>query len=126
MESLDRVGGNGYAQFVGDGDPPVDLENSPYQPFTQGLMAYVDAVQSIRETRRIMDGKQWDLKWLIALMTILKGAFRCFDFFETTLLIAQISAVLTYPHSPDYRPNIYTCSGQTLSPLLRSLIDIHF
>ena len=45
MESLDRVGDDGYAQFVGDGDPPVDLENSLHQPFTQeGLVAYVNAI----------------------------------------------------------------------------------
>ena len=74
MESLDRVGDDGYAQFVGDGDLPVDLENSLHQPFTQeGLMAYVDVIQSMRETNWIMDGKQWDLKWLTTLMTILKG-----------------------------------------------------
>ena len=84
-------------------------------------MAYVDAIQSMRETSRIMDRKQWDLKWLTTLVTILKGAYRCFDFFETILLIAQISAVLTYSHSLDYRPNI-----DTLHPVQVRLYSLFF
>ena len=121
MESLDRVGGDGYAQFVGDGNSSVDLENSLHQPFTQeDLVAYVDVIQSMTETSRIMDGKQWDLKWLTTLVTILKGAYRYFDF-ETILLIAQISAVLTYSHSLDYRPNI-----DTLHPVQVRLCPLFF
>ncbi|KAF9559372.1 hypothetical protein CPC08DRAFT_666543 [Agrocybe pediades] len=66
----------------------IDLENSPSQPFTQeGLVAYVDMLQATRKTSRAMDGKEWDLSRLTRMMEILKG-------------------VLTYPHSPDYRPDI--------------------
>lgn len=77
MESLDRVweamdmlSSSATKRY----NSPVDLENSPHQPFTQeGLVAYVDVIQSTRKTSRVMDGKEWDLKRLTRLMTILKG-----------------------------------------------------
>ena len=54
-------------------------------------------------------------------MAILKGRYRCFDFFETILLIAQISAVQSYPHSLDYGPNI-----DTLRPVQVRLYPVFF
>ncbi|KIM40831.1 hypothetical protein M413DRAFT_27969 [Hebeloma cylindrosporum] len=103
MESLDRVweamdmlSSSATKRY----SSPVDLENSPHQPFTQeGLVAYVDVIQSTRKTSRTMDGKEWDLKRLTRLMSILK-------------------AVLTYPHSPDYRPDI-----DTLPPVQAIVMD---
>jgi len=110
MESLDRVweamdmlSSSATKRY----NSLVDLENSPHQPFTQeGLVAYVDVIQSTRKTSRTMDGKEWDLKRLTRLMTILKGGYRCFDSFKIMLFIFRVLAVLTYPHSPDYRPDI--------------------
>jgi hypothetical protein len=70
----------------------VDLENSPYQLFTHdGLVAYVDVIQSTRNTSRTMDGEELDLKRLTSLMTILKGGYRFFDSFETHLLRLNFS-----------------------------------
>ena len=92
MESLDRVweamdmlSSSATKRY----NSSVDLENSPHQPFTQeGLVAYVDVIQCTRKTSRTMDGKEWDLKRLTRLMTILKGVCRCFDSFEAILFIA--------------------------------------
>ncbi|KAF8874390.1 hypothetical protein CPB84DRAFT_1817905 [Gymnopilus junonius] len=68
-----------------------DLENSPHQPFTQeSLVAYVDVIQAARKVYRDR---------LTRLMAILKG-------------------VLTYPHSPDYRPDI-----DALSPVQAVVVD---
>ena len=132
MESLDRVweamdmlSSSATKRY----NSPVDLENSPHQPFTQeGLVAYVDVIQSTRKTSRTMDGKEWDLKRLTRLMTILKGACRCFDSFEAILFNARISAVLTYPHSPDYRPDIDALPPVQVRICLlpRLLTNIHF
>jgi hypothetical protein len=90
MESLDRVweamdilSSSATKRF----NSLVDLENSPHQPFTQeGLVAYVDVIQSTRKTSRSIDGKEWDLKRLTRLMTILKGQSGCFDSFDIIYL----------------------------------------
>ncbi|PPQ90332.1 hypothetical protein CVT25_007734 [Psilocybe cyanescens] len=83
----------------------VDLENSPNPPFTQeGLVAYVDVIQGTRKESKAVDGKEWDLERLTTLMAILKG--------DSSTSASQLfidhgyAGVLTYPHSPDYRPDI--------------------
>ncbi|PPR04311.1 hypothetical protein CVT24_013384 [Panaeolus cyanescens] len=83
-KAVDTLGSSATRRYLS----AEDLENSPHQPFTQeGLVAYVDVIQSIRTTGKVLDGKEWDIDRLTRLMVILKG-------------------VLTYPNSPDYRPDI--------------------
>ncbi|KAH9475059.1 Protein MON2-like protein [Psilocybe cubensis] len=83
----------------------VDLENSPNPPFTQeGLVAYVDVIQGTRKASKVVDGKEWDLPRLTTLMAILKG-------------------VLTYPHSPDYRPDI-DALPPVQSVVMDTIVDI--
>ncbi|EKM74882.1 hypothetical protein AGABI1DRAFT_65220 [Agaricus bisporus var. burnettii JB137-S8] len=56
--------------------------------FTQGsLVAFVGLIQSARGTGRVLSGSEWDMDKLVRLVAILKG-------------------VLTYPNSPDYRPDV--------------------
>ncbi|RDB21958.1 Protein MON2 [Hypsizygus marmoreus] len=63
-------------------------ESGAHAPFTQeSLVAFVDVIQSTRKASRSADGREWPLDRLTRLMAILKG-------------------VLTYPNSPDYRPDI--------------------
>ncbi|KAI0795954.1 hypothetical protein C8Q75DRAFT_791099 [Abortiporus biennis] len=58
------------------------------KPFTQeSLMAFVEVVRSTRSAGKKFDQSEWSLERLRRLMVILKG-------------------VLTYPDSPDYRPDI--------------------
>ncbi|KAI0738261.1 hypothetical protein C8Q80DRAFT_1207991 [Daedaleopsis nitida] len=58
------------------------------QPLTQeSLMAYVDVIRCTRSVGRQVEDREWHLERLTRLMTILKG-------------------VLTYPSSPDFRPDI--------------------
>lgn len=58
------------------------------RPFTQeSLVAFVDTIQSARMTSRALTGSEWDIERLTRLVAILKG-------------------VLTYPGSPDYRPDV--------------------
>ncbi|KAH9847754.1 hypothetical protein C2E23DRAFT_740985 [Lenzites betulinus] len=65
----------------GTGDPDV-------KPLTQeSLMAYVDMIRCTRSVGRQLEDREWTLERLTRLMTILKG-------------------VLTYPSSPDFRPDI--------------------
>ncbi|KAJ7449990.1 hypothetical protein B0H11DRAFT_323334 [Mycena galericulata] len=60
----------------------------PHKPFTQeSLVAFLDVIRCTRNTSRALDGVEWPLERLTRLMAILKG-------------------VLTYPSSPDYRPDI--------------------
>ncbi|KDR71626.1 hypothetical protein GALMADRAFT_254004 [Galerina marginata CBS 339.88] len=83
-KAVDMLGSSATKRY----NSQIDLENSPHQPFTQeSLVAYVDVIQGMRKASRAVDGKEWELVRLTRLMTILKG-------------------VLTYPHSPDYRPDI--------------------
>ncbi|EGO23125.1 hypothetical protein SERLADRAFT_439867 [Serpula lacrymans var. lacrymans S7.9] len=59
-----------------------------YRPFTQeSLVAFVEVIRSTRTISRALDGVEWPLERLTRLMAILKG-------------------VLTYPNSPDYRPDV--------------------
>ncbi|KAJ7752413.1 hypothetical protein DFH07DRAFT_520905 [Mycena maculata] len=61
---------------------------SPHKPFTQeSLVAFLDVIRCTRSTSRTLDGAEWPLERLTRLMAILKG-------------------ILTYPNSPDYRPDI--------------------
>ncbi|KAK7039339.1 protein MON2 [Favolaschia claudopus] len=62
--------------------------DSPHKPFTQeSLVAFMDVIRCTRSTSRSLDGEEWPLERLTRLMAILKG-------------------ILTYPSSPDYRPDI--------------------
>lgn len=64
------------------------VEGGPPKPFTQeSLVAFVDVIQSTRAVSRVVSGTEWPLDRITRLMGILKG-------------------VLTYPSSPDYRPDI--------------------
>ncbi|KAH6905130.1 hypothetical protein BKA70DRAFT_1293490 [Coprinopsis sp. MPI-PUGE-AT-0042] len=72
----------------------------PDQPFTQeSLIALTDVVQSTRRLNGRLTGKEWDLEKLTRLMAILKG-------------------IITYPNSPDYRPDI-----DALPPLQSVVIE---
>ncbi|RDX44494.1 hypothetical protein OH76DRAFT_1540422 [Lentinus brumalis] len=64
------------------------LTGSAVKPLTQeSLMAYVDVIRCTRGIARQLEDREWQLERLTRLMTILKG-------------------VLTYPSSPDFRPDI--------------------
>ncbi|KAF9484605.1 hypothetical protein BDN70DRAFT_825412 [Pholiota conissans] len=95
-QSIDLLGASATKRYTSQ----EDLINSPHQPFTQeSLMAFVDVIQSTRRSSRGADGKEWDLARLTRLMEILKG-------------------VLTYPNSPDYRPDI-----DALPPVQTAVMD---
>ena len=65
-----------------------DGRRRPISVFSQEcLVAYVDAVKALRAWSKQLRGAEWDLERLTRLATILK-------------------AVLTYPHSKDYRPDV--------------------
>ncbi|KAI0668157.1 hypothetical protein C8Q78DRAFT_980256 [Trametes maxima] len=69
------------------GKAPV-ASNSDVKPLTQeSLMAYVDVIRCTRSAGRQLEDREWPLDRLTRLMTILKG-------------------VLTYPSSPDFRPDV--------------------
>ncbi|KAI0354523.1 hypothetical protein OH77DRAFT_1548844 [Trametes cingulata] len=69
------------------GKPSV-ADNSDVKPLTQeSLMAYVDVIRCTRSVGRQLEDREWPLERLTRLMTILKG-------------------VLTYPNSPDFRPDV--------------------
>ncbi|KAJ7842842.1 hypothetical protein B0H14DRAFT_3868774 [Mycena olivaceomarginata] len=73
---------------------------SPHKPFTQdSLVAFLDVIRCTRGTSRALDGAEWPLERLTRLMTILKG-------------------ILTYPNSPDYRPDI-----DQLPPVQASVLE---
>ncbi|KAJ6632164.1 hypothetical protein B0H10DRAFT_1976381 [Mycena sp. CBHHK59/15] len=68
--------------------PTTAVSERPYKPFTQeSLVAFLDVIRCTRNTSRALDGVEWPLERLTRLMAILKG-------------------ILTYPSSPDYRPDI--------------------
>lgn len=80
--AIDTLGGAVIRRATStDGDQPD-------QPFTQeSLIALTDVIQTDRRLNQRLTGKEWDLQKLRRLMAILKG-------------------VITYPNSPDYRPDI--------------------
>ncbi|KAI0656026.1 hypothetical protein C8Q70DRAFT_922126 [Cubamyces menziesii] len=62
--------------------------NTDVRPLTQeSLMAYVDVIRCTRSVGRELRDSEWPLERLTRLMVILKG-------------------VLTYPSSPDFRPDV--------------------
>ncbi|KAJ8520264.1 hypothetical protein ONZ45_g2894 [Pleurotus djamor] len=74
--------------------------NVKRQAFTQeSLVSFVDVIQRTREVERSILAREWDLQRLERLMAILKG-------------------ILTYPSSPDYRPDI-----DSLSPVQAAVLD---
>ncbi|KAF8151507.1 hypothetical protein B0H34DRAFT_664561 [Crassisporium funariophilum] len=95
-QAIDSLGSSATRRY----NTQEDLESSPHQPLTQeSLVAFVDVIQSTRKTSTSMDGKEWGLPKLTRLMAILKG-------------------VLTYPNSPDYRPDI-----DALPPVQAVVVD---
>ncbi|KAI9435094.1 hypothetical protein H4582DRAFT_1817945 [Lactarius indigo] len=71
-----------------------------HAPFTQeSLVAFVDVIKCVRSISRTLDGVEWPLARIATLMTMLKG-------------------VLTYPNSPDYRPDV-----DNLSPVQAIVMD---
>ncbi|KAJ3975915.1 hypothetical protein EV361DRAFT_886314 [Lentinula raphanica] len=84
--AIDSIG-NAILRRNGTQSPTASLSILP-KPFTQeSLVAFVEVIQSTRDLSRALDGTEWSLERLSRLMAILKG-------------------VLTYPNSPDYRPDI--------------------
>ncbi|KAF8057511.1 hypothetical protein FPV67DRAFT_1527758 [Lyophyllum atratum] len=86
-QTIDVLGG-AVIRRSGSQTPTTGDESRSHPPFTQeSLVAFVDVVQSTRKAGRAINGHEWSLERLTRLMAILKG-------------------VLTYPNSPDYRPDI--------------------
>ncbi|KAL7278295.1 hypothetical protein ACG7TL_008271 [Trametes sanguinea] len=74
--------------------------NSDVNALTQeSLMAYVDVIRCTRSVGRQLEHCEWPLERLTRLMTILKG-------------------VLTYPSSPDFRPDV-----DSLSPVQNVVME---
>ncbi|KAI0690366.1 hypothetical protein BC835DRAFT_1365030 [Cytidiella melzeri] len=73
-------------------DKPGSAE-APHSPFTQeSLVSLIEVVRSVRVVHRKTEDGEWALDRLVNLMTILKGA-------------------LTYPDSPDFRPDVDSLSS---------------
>ncbi|KAK0441196.1 uncharacterized protein EV420DRAFT_1650111 [Desarmillaria tabescens] len=87
-QSIDAIG-EAILRRGGSQSPPKSFaDGGPPKPFTQeSLVAFVDVIQSTRTVSRVVSGTEWPLDRITRLMGILKG-------------------VLTYPNSPDYRPDI--------------------
>ncbi|KAG6844369.1 hypothetical protein H0H87_007445 [Tephrocybe sp. NHM501043] len=86
-QTIDVLGG-AVIQRSGSQTPTSVSEVWHHRPFTQeSLVAFVDVIQTTRKASRSVNGNEWSLDRLARLMVILKG-------------------VLTYPNSPDYRPDI--------------------
>ena len=69
-QAIDRLGKLVMERLV----PGEDLDSSPNQPLTQeALIAYVEVIQSMRNTSKNIHGKEWDLSRLERLMVILRG-----------------------------------------------------
>ncbi|KAG6888448.1 hypothetical protein C0992_008477 [Termitomyces sp. T32_za158] len=68
---------------------PVSTTDARFQrPFTQeSLLSLVDVIQTLRKASRLVNGCEWTLDRLTRLMELLKG-------------------ILTYPNSPDFRPDV--------------------
>lgn len=80
---------------------PESEGGQPVDPFTQeSLVAFVDLVRATRQLSRQLDDSEWSLDRLTQLVTILKG-------------------VLTYPNSPDYRPDV-----DGLSPVQNVVLEV--
>ncbi|KIK97811.1 hypothetical protein PAXRUDRAFT_824529 [Paxillus rubicundulus Ve08.2h10] len=80
---------------------PQDEASSRHRAFTQdSLVAFIDVIRTTRKISRQQASAEWPLERLTRLMEILKG-------------------VLTYPNSPDYRPDV-----DSLTPVQASVIDV--
>ncbi|KAL1725821.1 guanine nucleotide exchange factor in Golgi transport N-terminal-domain-containing protein, partial [Schizophyllum commune] len=79
----------------------IDPEDvMPYAPFTQSsLVALVELVGSVRALSKTLDEAEWPLERLSRLMAIFKG-------------------IMTYPSSPDYRPD-----ADNLTPVQAAVMD---
>ncbi|KAG6901567.1 hypothetical protein C0995_010501 [Termitomyces sp. Mi166 len=86
-QAIDVLGG--AVIQVSSGQAPTSATEARFQrPFTQeSLVALVDVIQTVRKANRLVDDCEWTLDRLTRLMEILKG-------------------ILTYPNSPDFRPDI--------------------
>ncbi|KAF8267460.1 hypothetical protein EI94DRAFT_1730637 [Lactarius quietus] len=99
-QSLTEIWEKTWAKCDEMGAVIVRRASAPNAPFTQeSLVAFVDVVKCVRGISRTLDGAEWPLSRIATLMTILKG-------------------VLTYPNSPDYRPDI-----DNLSPVQAIVMD---
>ncbi|KAF9222197.1 hypothetical protein BS17DRAFT_195192 [Gyrodon lividus] len=79
---------------------PRDEVSSLHRAFTQdSLVAFIDVIRTTRKISRQQVNGEWPLERLTRLMEILKG-------------------VLTYPNSPEYRPDV-----DALTPVQASVID---
>ncbi|KAH9933694.1 hypothetical protein B0H21DRAFT_699431 [Amylocystis lapponica] len=100
-QACDEVGGAVLKR--GSGTPAGKTgpdSGSSIKPFTQeSLMAFVDVIKSTRSVGRRFDDQEWPLERLNRLMVILKG-------------------VVTYPSSPDFRPDI-----DALSPVQADVME---
>ncbi|KAH7886558.1 hypothetical protein F5I97DRAFT_1868110 [Phlebopus sp. FC_14] len=85
----------GRSQF----SPRADA-SMQHKAFTQeSLVAFIDVIRTTRRVSREQSSVEWPLERLTRLMVILKG-------------------VITYPNSPDYRPDI-----DGLTPVQASVVD---
>ena len=80
MESLERTWktidslGESTLSDLNDHASAESKKNVSRQPLTQeALIAFVDVIQCVRSTSKVIDGKEWDLLRLTRLMAILKG-----------------------------------------------------
>ncbi|CCL98022.1 uncharacterized protein FIBRA_00015 [Fibroporia radiculosa] len=94
----------GVAIFTKTSIPAGAVTPTParsFQPFTQeSLMVFVDVIRSVRSVGRSIDNQEWVYERLERLMSILKD-------------------VLTYPDSPDFRPDI-----DSLSPVQTVVMEV--
>ncbi|KAL1741643.1 guanine nucleotide exchange factor in Golgi transport N-terminal-domain-containing protein [Schizophyllum fasciatum] len=93
--AIDRMGDAVLKRVTVDPDDVM-----PYAPFTQSsLVALIELIGSVRALSKTLDEAEWPLERLTRLMTILKG-------------------IMTYPSSPDYRPD-----ADNLTPVQAAVID---
>ncbi len=95
-----------------------------HAPFTQeSLVAFVDVIKCVRGISRTLDGAEWPLSRIATLMTILKGEqFPSYTRLWRTNDVLSCAGVLTYPNSPDYRPDV-----DNLSPVQVGVdLDLYF
>lgn len=102
-------------------DPSSGVSQHNVKPFTQeSLMAFVDVIRSTRSVMKQFDEPEWGLERLTSLLSILKGAYTLIDL-RYWLMFVRNKGVLTYPNSPDFRPDIDSLSPVqvlfSLSPL---------
>jgi hypothetical protein len=100
--ATDKLGSAATKRYVSQ----EDMESSPHQPFTQeSLVAFVDVIQSARKISKGIDQKEWGIERLTRLMAILKGKVFLLSLY-TPFNIRVYPGIITYPNSPDYRPDI--------------------